>query len=194
MEKLKIFFCFLILLLIIVVNQVCYSEEDYLRYFLSKVSSGTEELSKKERIDLLNQINLLLGKVQKINTKLISAIQSGELGIKYQEGRLWMSKLESDSKSIEIGIEQIVLLKEKPDQIQQAIKLYKSLRDISSNFSHYNNIPSFSGFVGDVAPEIGLWVDPIFYKLYLLPLARLKDISPETPQKERKTLPKGKRP
>lgn len=194
MEKLRIFFGLLIFLLIIGVNKICYSEEDHIHYFLSKVSSKAEELSKKERIELLNQINLLLGKAQKINMKLINAIQTGELGIQYQEGRLWISKFESDHKSIEIGLEQIVLLKEKADQIQSAVKLYKSLRDLSSNFNQYNNIPSFSGFVGDMAPEMGLWVDPIFYQLYLLPLARLKDTGSETPQKEKKTLPRGKRP
>jgi len=105
-----------------------------------------------------------------------------------------MSKLDSDRKSIEIVVEQILLLKEKPDQILPTVKLYKSLRDLSSNFNQYNNIQSFSSIIGDIAPEMGLWADPIFFELYLLPLARTKDIGSETPKKEKKPSTRGKRP
>jgi len=48
--------------------------------------------------------------------------------------------------------------------------------------------------VGDLAPEIELWADPVFYKLYLLPIARSKDVETKVPQKEKKPAPKEKRP
>jgi hypothetical protein len=48
--------------------------------------------------------------------------------------------------------------------------------------------------VGDFAPEMELWADPVFYKLYLLPLARSKDVEKELPQKEKKPVTKGKKP
>jgi hypothetical protein len=93
--------------------------------------------------------------------------------------------LEQDQGLIENGIQQIKLLREKPTHLVASIKLYRSLKDISSNFNTYNNIPSFSAFVGDFAPEMELWTDPIFYQLYLLPLAQLKDV-------EKESLPKKK--
>ena len=52
----------------------------------------------------------------------------------------------------------------------------------------------FSAFVGDLAPEIELWTDPVFYKLYLLPLAHSKDMEKEPPQREKKPIPKGRKP
>jgi hypothetical protein len=75
-----------------------------------------------------------------------------------------------------------------------SIRLYKSLKDLSSNFNAYNNMPSFSALVGDLAPDMELWVDPVFYKLYLLPLAHLKDAGKVFPQKEKKPIRKGKKP
>jgi hypothetical protein len=68
------------------------------------------------------------------------------------------------------------------------------LKNLSSNFNAYNNLPSFSALVGDVAPEMELWADPVFYKLYLIPLARSKDVEMKVPQKEKKPAPKEKRP
>jgi len=49
-----------------------------------------------------------------------------------------------------------------------------------------------SAYVGDLAPEIELWNDPVFYKLYLLALAILKDkdIEKESPKIEKKPVPK----
>jgi hypothetical protein len=85
------------------------------------------------------------------------------------------------------------LLREKPNHLVASIKLYKSLKDLSENFNAYNNMPSFSALVGDLAPEMELWADPVFYKLYLLPLARSKDVELRVPQKEKKAPSKEKR-
>ena len=136
----------------------------------------------------------VMDQAQRINKSLIQAIQGGEMKIEYQEGKFWMSKLEEDRGSIETGIQQLKLLREKPTHLIAAIKLYKSLRDLSSNFNAYNNMPLFSAFVGDLAPEMELWADPVFYKLYLLPLARSKDIEMEPPKKEKPPIPKEKKP
>jgi len=170
------------------------AEEYYLQYFLSKASSKTIELSKKEKTDLFNQLDSLMKQAQRIRTKLIQAIQTGETDVRYQEGKFWVSKLGEDQESIETGVQQIKLLREKPDHLVASIRLYKSLKDLSENFNAYNNLPSFSALVGDLAPEMELWADPIFYKLYLLPLARLRDIEIKAPQKEKKPSSKEKRP
>ncbi|HUL22167.1 MAG TPA: hypothetical protein VLZ10_11970, partial [Thermodesulfobacteriota bacterium] len=74
------------------------------------------------------------------------------------------------------------------------IKLYKSLKDLSSNFNAYNNLPSFSALVGDFAPEMELWANPVFYELYLLPLARSMDVEKAPAPKEQKSTPKVKKP
>lgn len=167
--------------------------EDYrLQSFLSKASSKTINLSKKEKTELLNQLEGVLRQTQGIRTELIQAIQTGETDVRYQEGKFWISKLEEDQESIETGIQQIKWLREKPSHLVASIKLYKSLKDLSENFNAYNNLSSFSAFVGDLAPEMELWADPVFYKLYLLPLARSKDVETKVPQK--KTAPKEKRP
>jgi hypothetical protein len=169
--------------------------EDYtLQYFLSKASSKTIELSKKEKTELFNQLNGLLKQAQRIRTELIQALQIGETDVRYQEGKFWMAKLEEDQGSIETGIQQIKLLREKPSHLVASIKLYKSLKNLSENFNAYNNLPPFSALVGDLAPEMELWADPVFYKLYLLPLARSKDGETKVPQKEKKPGPKEKKP
>jgi len=162
--------------------------EDYdLQYFLSKASPKTIELTTKEKTEMLTQLDGVMQQAQRIRTNLVQAIQTGETDVRYQEGEFWMSKLEKDQESIETGIEQIKLLREKPTHLVASIKLYKSLKDLSSNLNAYNNMPPFSALVGDLAPEIELWADPVFYKLYLLPLAHLKDV-------EMKVAPKGKKP
>ncbi|MGO8987556.1 MAG: hypothetical protein ACLQGU_09085 [bacterium] len=171
-----------------------FAEDDTLQYFLSKASSKTIELSKKERMELLNQLDEVMKRAQGIRTKLTQAVQTGETEVLYQEGKFWMSKLEEDQASIETGIQQIKLLKEKPTQLVASVKLYKYLKDLSENFNAYNNFPPFSALVGDLAPEIELWGDPVFYKLYLLPLAHSKDIEKVVPQREQKPGPKGKKP
>jgi hypothetical protein len=134
----------------------------------------------------------MLEKTQEIHKNLAQAIQGGEIMMEYQEGRFWMIKLEGDRGSIETGMQQLKLLKEKPNDLAGSIKLYKSLRDLSVNFNAYNNIPLLSGYVGDLAPEIELWADPVFYKLYLLSLAasRDKDMDKEPSRMEKKNAPK----
>jgi len=168
--------------------------EDYsLNYFLSKASSKTAELSKKEKTELFNQLDGVMKQAQHIRTRLIQAIQGEETGIQYQEGKFWMTRLEEDQGSIETGIQQIKLLRDKPNHLVASIILYKSLKKLSSNFNAYNNRPSFSAWVGDLAPEMELWADPVFYKLYLLPLAHLKEGEMKPVQKEKKTNAKEKR-
>jgi hypothetical protein len=112
--------------------------------------------------------------------------------MEYQEGKFWMAKLEEDRGSIETGMQQLKLLKEKPNHLAGSIMLYKSLRDLSVNFNAYNNMPLLSAYVGDLAPEIELWGDPVFYKLYLLSLAapRDRDMGKELPKLEKKPAPK----
>ena len=169
--------------------------EDYsLNYFLSKASSKTAELSKKEKTELFNQLDGVMKQAQHIRTRLIQAVQVGETDIQYQEGKFWMTRLEEDQGSIETGIQQIKLLRERPNHLVASISLYKSLKKLSSNFNAYNNRPSFSAWVGDLAPEMELWADPVFYKLYLLPLARSKDVEMKAPQREKKPTSKEKRP
>ncbi len=169
--------------------------EDYtLQYFLSKVSSKTIELSKKEKSELFNQLDEVMKQAQGVRTKLIQALQVGEADVRYQEGKFWISKLEEDGESINVGVQQIKLLRENPARLVASIKLYKSLKELSSNFNAYNNLPSFSAFVGDFAPEVELWADPVFYELCLLPLAHSKDVEKELSKKENKPVTKGKKP
>jgi hypothetical protein len=162
--------------------------EDYtLQYFLSKASTKEYEPPQKEKTELLNRMNEILEKTQEAHKILIQAILGGEITMEYQEGKFWMAKLEEDRGSIETGMQQLKLLKEKPNHLAGSIRLYKSLRDLSVNFSAYNNMPLLSAYVGDLAPEIELWADPVFYKLYLLPLVVLKD-------RELGPAPKTKKP
>ena len=186
---------FLGLMILIFCLPVLSNAEDYdLRYFLAKISLKTNELSKNERAELLDRIEGVIERAQRIRMKLVEGIQTGEMDIRYQDGKYWISKLENDQKSIETGIQQIKLLREKPTHLVAAINLFKSLKDLSSNFNAYNNMPTFSAFVGDLAPEIELWADPVFYILFLMPLAYSKNIEKEPPQKEKKLLPKPKKP
>ncbi len=175
---------FVLALLSFSLASVAFAGDDDLQYYLSKTSAQANEISQMERGELLNRIDEVMEQAQQIHVRLIQAIQAGEVDIQYQEGRFWMSKLEQDEGSIQNGIQQIKLLKEKPTHLVASLKLYKVLKDISSNFNAYNNIPSFSAMVGDLAPEMELWADPIFYKLYLLPLAQLKDSEKVLPRKK----------
>jgi hypothetical protein len=187
---------FFLIAIVLFFGLACISfAEDYsLQFFLSKASSKTNDLSKKEKTELLNQLDEVMKQGQGIRTKLIQALQIGEADVRYQEGKFWMAKLEEDQGSIESGFQQIKLLREKPTDLIASIKLYKSLKGLSSNFNAYNNLPSFSALVGDFAPEVELWADPVFYELYLLPLARLKDVEKVPPQKGQRPAPKGKKP
>ena len=171
-----------------------FAENYSLQYFLTRVTSKPEALSKKEKVELLGQINRLLEKALQVHGKVTRDLQTGEIDIRYQEGDFWISKLKEDRKSIDAGMEQVKLLKEKPVHLVGSIRLYKSLKDLSINFNAYNNMPSFSAFVGDLAPELELWADPVFYQLYLLPIARLKDVEKGPPQKEKMPVSKGKKP
>ena len=167
--------------------------EDYtLQYFLNKASVKDYQLSKEEKTELLNRMDEILESIQQVHRSLVQAIQGGEITMEYQEGKFWMAKLEEDRRSIESGIQQIKLLKEKSDQLTPSINLYKSLRDLSVNFNAYNNMALLSAYVGDLAPEIGLWADPVFYKLYLVSLAASKDkeVNKSLPKKEKKPAPK----
>jgi hypothetical protein len=173
---------------------ITFAEDYNLHYFLSKSSSKTLELSKKEKSELFDQLDGVMKKAQGIRTKLIQALQTGETDVQYQEGKFWMAKLEEDQGLIETGIQQIKLLKEKPTRLVASIRLYKSLKDLSSNFNTYNNSPSFSALVGDFAPEMELWAESVFYRLYLLPLARLKDVEKKPARKEKKSSVQEKKP
>lgn len=185
---------FILIISFLFITSLGFAEDYNLQYFLTKASSKSNELSKKEKIELLSQMDGVIEHAQRIRGKLIHAIQGGEMSVRYQEGKFWMSKLEEDQKSIEMGVQQIKVLKEKPGHLVASIKLYKSLKDLSSNFNAYNNLPSFSAFVGDLAPEMELWADPIFYKLYLLPLAQSKSGETKQPPKEKKPTSKEKKP
>ena len=169
-----------------------HTEDFSLQYFLAKASTKEYESSKKEKAELLDRMNEMLEKTQQVHKNLVQAIQGGEITMEYQEGRFWMAKLEEDRGSIETGIQQLKLLKEKPNHLAGSIKLYKSLRDLSVNLNAYNNMPLLSAYVGDLAPEIELWNDPVFYKLYLLSLAasRDRDLDKELPKAEKKPAPK----
>ncbi len=180
-------------ILLLCVTSFSYAEDYDLPYFLSKSASKTIELSKNEEVELFDRIDGIIGRAQRIRMKLVEGIQTGEMDIRYQDGKFWISKLENDQESIEKGIQQIKLLKEKPTHLVAAINLFKSLKDLSSNFNAYNNMPSFSAFVGDLAPEIELWADPVFYNLFFFFFAQSKNIEKEPPKKEKKPVPKGKK-
>lgn len=171
------------------------AEENSLHTFLARVASKPEPLSKKEESELLERMEKLLGQAKEAHRRMTRGLQMGEIDLRYQEGEFWRSKLKEDEKSIEAGMEQVKFLREKPGNLVASIGLYKTLKDLSFNFNAYNNMASFCAFVGDLAPELGLWADPVFYHLYLLPLARLKDIEKAPPpKKEKKPVSKGKKP
>ena len=170
------------------------AEEHSLRFFMEKSSFKTYELSKKERTELLDRLESMIEKAKEVQARLTRIIQGGEADIKYQEGKFWMSKLEEDQEAIDSGAQQLNILREKPMHLVAAVKLYKSLKDLSFHFNTYNNMSCFSACIGDMAPEMELWVDPVFYKLYLLPLAQAKSSETKTPTKEKKPEGKGKKP
>jgi len=168
------------------------AENDDLRYFLAKASSKEVKLSKKEKEELLSKIEAVLQQTQLTHMRLVEAIQIGEFDFRYQEGKFWMSKLEQGPRRIEEGLQQVQSLKEKPASLVPALKLYKILKDLSSDFNACNNNPSFSAMIGDLAPEMELWADPVFYQLYLIPLAQSKDTEKRPIPPEKKPTPKEK--
>lgn len=170
-----------------------FSEEYSLQYFLEKSSSKAYELSKKEKGELLNEIERILEQAKQIQLRISRALQGGETDVKYQDGKFWMSQLDEDQESIDAGAQQLKILREKGPQLVAAIKLYKSLKDLSFHFNAYNDRPSFSAFIGDLAPELELWGDPVFYRLYLLPLAQAKSVETKNPTREKKQEPKARK-
>ena len=188
-----------LLILLLALSSGVFAEDHDLPFFLGKASSKEGVLSKNERVELLSRIEKMMEKAQGVRAKLTQGIQAGEVDVRYQEGKFWISKLERDGISIEKAIQQVKLLKDKPSLLVSSIVLYKSLKDLSENFNAYNNMPSFSAWVGDLAPEMELWADPVFYQLYLLPLARVRDKEaeskpPQPAQKEKKPATKVKKP
>jgi hypothetical protein len=173
-----------------------FADEGQLHLFLSKASKN-EELSSMERIELLKSIEMALEQAKKTRTRLVQAIETGDMEIRYQDGNFWLGKLDKDRGSIESAIQQLKAMRENSASVLPSMKLYKALKDISFNFNNYNNMPPFSGLVGDLAPEIELWADPVFYRLYLLPLCRTKDREPDKvhpqPRKEKKPTIKMKK-
>jgi hypothetical protein len=173
--------------------------QDYsLQYFLAKTSSKQVEISKQEKTALLNRVEETVEQANQGNAAMMKAIQSGDIEILYHDGKFWMSKLEEDKGSISSGMAQIKSLKEKPTNLIASVILFKNLKDLASNLSSYNNMPSFSAYVGDLAPELELWTDPVFYQLYLLPLAKLRNVEPKiaepktAPSPEKKPVPQKK--
>ena len=169
-----------------------FAQELQLHVFLSKASRN-EELSSREKLELLKSIEAMTEKANKTRTRLVRAIETGDVEIRYQDGHFWLGKLDQDRASLESAGEQFKVIRENSGGLVASVRLYKALKDLSFNFNSYNNMPSFSGLVGDLAPEIELWADPIFYKLYLLPLCRSKDREPERDQPQtRKEKKPGK--
>ncbi len=175
---------------------LCQAEEYSLQYFLTRSPSKTTDLSMQEKTELLSGIEETLERIQRSHLRLTSAVLSGEMELRYQEGKLWMAKAEEDLKSIATGMQQLKLLKEKPGDLIAAIMLYKSLKDLALNLSAFNNEPAFAAFVGDQAPELMLWTDPVFYQYYLFPLAQSKNVEKKVdmkpPKQEKKPPSKGK--
>ena len=173
-------------------SSVSLAEELTLQYFLARSSSQVGDLSKTEKTELLNRIEEVMGQARQTHQQLIQVMLSGDVTLPFQEGQFWMSKFKQDETSIEAGFQQLKLMKDKPSLLAPPILLYKVLRDLASNFNAYNNMSSFSSFVGDVGPELELWADPVFIRLFLLPLLNSKDKEAEAkaPPKEKKPSPK----
>lgn len=183
---------FMVALILAGFSSMSRAEELTLQYFLSKASLREGGLSKIEKTELLNRIEDVMGKARQTHQQLILVMLSGDVTLPFQEGQFWMSKFKEDEISIETGFQQLKLMKEKPSLLGPPVLLYKVLRDLASNFNAYNNMSSFSTFVGDVGPELELWADPVFIKLLLLPLLDSKDKEAEakSPSKEKKPNPK----
>ena len=175
---------------------LCEAQEYRLQYFLTRSPLKTNGLSTQEKREILSGIEETLERIQRSHLRLTSAVLSGEMELRYQEGKLWMSKAEEDLKSVETGLQQLKLLNEKPGDLVSALVLYKSLKDLALNLNAFNNEPSFAAFVGDQAPELMLWTDPVFYQFYLFPLAQSrnveKKVDEKSPKQEKKPPVKGK--
>lgn len=182
------------LIISLTISILVWAEEDPIQYFMKKVTTRAVQLNPREKSELLSQLETLLGRVEEVHQRLVYGIQSGGIELRYQEGKYWLSRLEKDQEWMKIAHEQLKTLKNHSTHLLAAIELYRSLKNLSSSFNTYNNYPFFSSSVGDLAPEIELWADPIFYHLYLLPLARSKEKGIEIPPKSGKSSPKTKGP
>lgn len=178
----------MLVVLLVSFPSVSVAEELTLQYFLAKASSEEKDLSKTEKAELLNRIEEVMGHARQTHQQLIQMMLSGDVTLPFQEGQFWMSKFKEDETSIETGFQQLKLMKDKPSLLAPPILLYKVLRDLASNFNAYNNMSSFSSFVGDIGPELELWADPVFIRLFLLPLLNSRDKAAEakTPSKEKR--------
>ena len=183
---------FMLVVILAGFSSVSLAEDLTLQYFLAKATSKEGDLSITEKRELLHRIEEVMGQARQIHQQLIQVMLSGEVTLPFQEGHFWMSKFKADETSIETGFQQLKSMKDKPYLLAPPILLYKVLRDLASNFNTYNNMPSFSSFVGDVGPELELWADPVFIRLFLLPLVNSKDKEAEakSPSKEKKPNPK----
>ena len=183
---------FMLAVILAGVSSASLAEDLTLQYFLAKATSKEGDLSITEKTELLNRIEEVMGRARQTHQQLIQMMLSGDVPLPFQEGHFWMSKFKEDETSIETGFQQLKLMKDKPLLLAPPILLYKVQRDLASNFNAYNNMPSFSSFVGDVGPELELWADPVFIKLFLLPLLNSKDKEAEakSPSKEKKPNPK----
>jgi len=183
---------FMLVVILAGFSSVSLAEDLTLQYFLAKATSKEGDLSITEKTELLHRIEEVMGQSRQIHQQLIQVMLSGEVTLPFQEGHFWMSKFKADETSIETGFQQLKSMKDKPYLLAPPILLYKVLRDLASNFNTYNNMSSFSSFVGDVGPELELWADPVFIRLFLLPLVNSKDKEAEakSPSKEKKPNPK----
>ena len=180
---------FILAMILVSFSSVSLADELTLQYFLTKAFSKEEDLSKIEKTELLNRIEEVMGQARQINQRLIQEMFSGNTTLPFQEGQFWMSKFKEDEASIGTGFQQLKLMKERPLLFAPPVLLYKSLRDLASNFNAYNNTSHFSSFVGDIGPELELWADPVFLRLFLLPFLNSKDKETEV-----KSSPKEKKP
>ncbi len=183
---------FMLAVILIGFSSVSLAEELTLPSFLTRVSSNEGDISKTEKAELLSRIEEVIGRARQTHQQLIQVMLSGDITLPFQEGQFWMSKFKEDEASIETGFQQLKLMKDRASLLAPPFLLYKSLRDLASNFNAYNNMSSFSSFVGDVGPELELWADPVFLRLFLLPLLNSKDKEAEAklPSKEKKPNPK----
>lgn len=190
----RCFFKRIIFIFPIAISVLVWAEEEPLQFFMKKVNTRAFQLQSKEKSELLFQIENLLKRIEEVHQRLVDGIQGGEFELRYQEGKFWISQLERDREWMKVAREQLVQLKDRSNHLVAALELYRALKNLSTNFNAYNNQVFFSASIGDLAPEIALWTDPVFYQLFLLPLARSKEKGIEVSPKSGKSSPKTKGP
>lgn len=190
----RCFFKRIIFIFPIAISVWVWAEEEPLQFFMKKVNTRAFQLQSKEKSELLFQIENLLKRIEEVHQRLVDGIQGGEFELRYQEGKFWISQLERDREWMKVAREQLVQLKNRSNHLVAALELYRALKNLSTNFNAYNNQVFFSASIGDLAPEIALWTDPVFYQLFLLPLARSKEKGIEVSPKSGKSSPKTKGP